>query len=93
MSPVTQEEGTDLPETDGWQNGDCIGLESRRGEPLGGSSPSPSANELAKTRFRALLENGVQTREDSILNPSPVHRWRRGLRLQVARRPVQVRRG
>lgn len=34
-----------------------------------------------------------QAREDSILNPSPVHRWRRGLRLQVARRPVQVLRG
>ena len=33
-----------------------------------GSLPRPI---LKTTRFRALLENGIQAREDSILNPSP----------------------
>lgn len=54
--------------------------------------PHPPMN-LKKNMFSRPGQNAVQAREDSILNPSPVHRWRRGLRLQVARRPVQVRRG
>ncbi len=28
---------------EGWQNGDCTGLENRRPYGLGGSNPSPSA--------------------------------------------------